>query len=819
MTYFIKSPLKPTQAQMRLRWTLIAAGAALCCLSITSRLSAAAPNLLLSSWRFEAADLASEQGQRPLRATNVLLRPSFAGTGAEFRSSRPAVLEIPITAPSGAANLDVQQGAVRFWYKPYWFRPNHGTGPGDWARLVEAGGLKISINPEGTRLIFQTEPRPGQVVTNLEVETSFYKKVIPADPNFYWHEIILNYSKATCFFVIDGETQKNATAPGPYGFGVEGPLTKPASFTIGSGADGRFPAQGLIDELETFGEPVGPLQSQIYSGPMRLEAMPRLNPPAIELRWQNIPENGLGDCVTIRRKKPAEVEWTVLTNICRASVYVDRAVEVGGRYEYEVGPRRILAGLRAAPIEQRGRLILLVDETLAKPLAPSLRQLEEDLTGDGWATVRHDVPRHNDGAWRKNTNAIARIKQLIVDDWRANPAETKAVFIVGHVAVPYSGLTAEDGHFLPVEKDLNHNGAWPADSYYGDIDGVWTDSRANLENRFQPRLENIIGDGKFDQIAFENNQLELAVGRVDFWELQAFRPKGEVELMRQYLEKDHAYRFRLYDFGHGAIVADYFGEPFHYYGRKYYEDALRLAGRSGPEASEIVVGDMFAQKTAYLWGFQGGFGGYNVINVGNFQREHSTRDLVGREVPVSFWVLGGSFFGDWNTPDNLLRAALAETSYGLGAMFGHFIDWRFEPLGLGEPIGAGLVLTSAAAPLFPPYPKSVRTIFLLGDPTLRMQILPPAENLKAAAEPGGKLRLTWSGSIEPGASYFVYRSMKGMAGPFQRVSAEPVTGTTWVDPTPGSATPKQYAVRALKLIETRSGSFTNLSQAVFVETR
>ena len=52
------------------------------------------------------------------------------------------------------------------------------------------------------------------------------------------------------------------------------------------------------------------------------------------------------------------------------------------------------------------------------------------------------------------------MKDLIKAQYNADPANTKAVFLFGHVPVPYSGDIVPDGHYA------DHQGAWPCDGYY-----------------------------------------------------------------------------------------------------------------------------------------------------------------------------------------------------------------------------------------------------------------------------------------------------------------------------------------------------------------
>ena len=71
----------------------------------------------------------------------------------------------------------------------------------------------------------------------------------------------------------------------------------------------------------------------------------------------------------------------------------------------------------------------------------------------------------------------------------------------------------------------NHVGAWPADVFYGDMAGAWTDSSVSDSGASDPRNRNVPGDGKFDQSRLPFN-VELQVGRVDLANLPAF-PQSE----------------------------------------------------------------------------------------------------------------------------------------------------------------------------------------------------------------------------------------------------------------------------------------------------
>jgi hypothetical protein len=88
------------------------------------------------------------------------------------------------------------------------------------------------------------------------------------------------------------------------------------------------------------------------------------------------------------------------------------------------------------------------------------------------------------------------------------------VFLLGRIRVPYSGDIYPDGH-------PDHEGAWPADVYYADMNGAWTDNAVNVTVANDERHRNVPEDGKFDQSVLPTD-VELQIGRVDFANMPAF---------------------------------------------------------------------------------------------------------------------------------------------------------------------------------------------------------------------------------------------------------------------------------------------------------
>ena len=241
-----------------------------------------------------------------------------------------------------------------------------------------------------------------------------------------------------------------------------------------------------------------------------------------------------------------------------ASDYVDQKVTVGTAYEYQIvkttpqytGYGYVYAGIKVPLEENRGKLVLVVEDRYSGALQPELARLEQDLIGDGWSVLRFDVSR---------TDSVVSVKDRIKGLYRTDPANIKAVFLFGNVPVAYSGDIVPDGH-VP-----DHQGAWPCDGFYGDMDGVWTDSLVRDTSAADARNRNVPGDGKYDQSSFPA-PLKLMVGRVDLSKMPgrltydgpATFP-SELELLRNYLNKDHDFRHKLFDLPRRGVVGDYFG--------------------------------------------------------------------------------------------------------------------------------------------------------------------------------------------------------------------------------------------------------------------
>jgi hypothetical protein len=552
----------------------------------------------------------------------------------------------------------------------------------------------------------------------------------------------------------------------------------------------------VVLNLPHYAQPIAP---RLYS--VEVSTTVQTTPPRITLQW---PADSNATAYAISRLDNAG-NWTSIETLPgNATQFTDSGVTVGSRFEYRIlkttsrgytGTGFILAGINAPAIESRGKIILLVDATWSSILSPELRRLEQDLAGDGWIVLRQDVPR---------STPIPQVKALIQSLYLSDPANVRSLFLFGHIPVPYSGDFTADSH-------ANHRGAWPADVYYGDIDGVWTDSTVTSLNAEKTWNHNVPGDGKFDQSTLPSD-VDLEIGRVDLFNMTCFANKSwsrnEELLLRQYLEKDHRFRHGQLPLPRRALIIDNFGADAEALASTGWRGFAPMFGSAN--STQIPWGTYFSTLATegYLWSYGNGGGSYyTCAGIGG------SDDFAVNDIKVVFTFFFGSYYGDWDNESNFLRAPLGSTTYTLTSAWGSRPHWFVHPMALGETIGFTTKLTQNNSGKYEPLNFGTRQVHtaLHGDPTLRMHPVIPPSNLAATSAAG--VALNWSASPDQNISgYYVYRAASE-TGPFQRISPNPVTATSFIDP--AGLVSSIYMVRALKLETSASGTYYNLSQGVF----
>lgn len=519
------------------------------------------------------------------------------------------------------------------------------------------------------------------------------------------------------------------------------------------------------------------------------------SPPKINLHW---PLHPGATGYQVQRRNLGSASWVTLTSTLSGTdtLFEDAGISLNTAYEYAVnrfgtpadGVSYLASGIKVPETETRNKMLLLVDDYFADTLSAEIERLTNDLTGDGWKVIRTDISRMNSPA-----SVRAQIQFL----YNADPGHCSGLFLLGHIPVPYSGNLYPDGH-------TDHQGAWPADCYYAEMNGTWTDASVNNTAASRPENHNIPGDGKLDQSLIPTN-LELECGRVDFFNLPSFAV-SETELMRHYLNRNHQYRRKITTYPKRAIVDDNFGG---FAGEAFGSNGWRLSSLLGP--ASILAADYFGNldTSAFLWSYGCGGGSYTscggVGNTGNFAAD---------TIQTAFTLLFGSYFGDWDAQNNFLRSSLA--SGALTAAWAGRPHWHFHSMALGDPIGKAAKLTqnnsSASQYVFNYGGKFIHT-GLMGDPSLEQDIIAPPSGLQGFHSGINRVDLQWTASADTVLGYHLYKE-DSLTGLYVRANGPLITDTFFVDSLIGIYS-NRYLLRGLKLETAVTGSYYNLSGGIF----
>jgi hypothetical protein len=595
-----------------------------------------------------------------------------------------------------------------------------------------------------------------------------------------------------------------------------------------------------------------------------------LSAGGVRLKWELDPS--LATQVTIFRKATTDSAWPT-SELAAVSVsgstghYDDSTVAAGEAYEYRLTfssqVKYVYAGNAKAAQHSRGVALLVIDESLVDSVGTSLQSdidgFGNDLTGEGYQVVTRDVSRVDVpqtlppdtssttiasffGPWK---NAVQDTKDTIRDVWDAYGTDLTNVILIGHVPVPYSGLNPADGH---TEGNGEHQGAWPTDMYYATLsaaDSSWTDTAPARSNAYYPANSNYPGDGKFDNDTAPA-LTDVAIGRIDFartgWGVSLAvgdQPSDtEVASLQTYFAKNHQYRTGQWDVKQQALVQRNIALGF----ANYY-DPTRLAsnvgdanvknGKVSARGGATDYSDHDLNNDTWLWAYAAApgarYGVPNTIPV-VYSHDYIQLDLTGDQQ----WLQGndyllastgkhqsvfnaffGSFIGDWDGNNSLLRTPLGESDgYGLAAFWGARPVWELHQMGLGGTIGESLQVTQNDRGTYTNDGFNGRiTNSLMGDPTLRQDVMKPAGDVTAVSDPGGNV-ITWQASTETGIDgYYIYRATDPN-GAWTRLNTSVTASTSYTDTTATSVDGYYYMVRADKLTVTPSGSYFNLSVGV-----
>ncbi len=537
------------------------------------------------------------------------------------------------------------------------------------------------------------------------------------------------------------------------------------------------------------------------------------SPASITIKW---PQDTTGVNYIVYRKTKEEIDWgTALATLPKTSAqYTDLAVAAGNTYEYYVrrtytAPTRvahgyIFAGIKAPELAVKGKILLMVDANYVLPLAAEISQLHMDLIADGWDVKRFDISR---------SATVSSVKNIISSEYTAD-TNTRAVYLLGRIPVPYSGgFVAEPGKYYPPDGHPDHGGAWPADLYYGTMtENIWTDNSVNDTTPSRVQNDNVPGDGKFDRIFLYPEMVNLQVGRVDLTNMATFGSNDTLRIKR-YLDRAHDYKHALLTINKRALIDDNFGAMS---GEAFASSGWRSF--STMYGDSVFARDYFTslKEGNYQFSYGCGAGSYTSCGgVGN------TSNYNNDSINTFFTMTFGSYFGDWDSPNNFLRAALCAPKPALASMWSGRPHWHMHHMSLGENIGYSARLSqnnyySFTSPdAFGYFYNSSPTfihIALMGDPTLRLHPIQKVNSVNATSTTDSlKVSLAWTTSA--GASGYVISRARSLYGKYVPVGRITNGDTTWTDNSPDNAM-NYYLVRAMHLEQTPSGSYYNLSLGI-----
>jgi len=464
----------------------------------------------------------------------------------------------------------------------------------------------------------------------------------------------------------------------------------------------------------------------------------------------------------------------------------------------------------------RGKVLLLVEEELDQALAAEIDQYKLALVGDLWEVIHRTAQRHG-------ISSHQDVKQIIQEEYDRDPQNLKSVILFGSLPKVQSGVIAPDGHHY------DHMGAWSSLAYYQDVyppnaASRWTDTgnfrTTNANNT------NVANDGRWDisgvdQLPDGSLMADLEIGLIDLSNLPAFS-ESETALYRRYLaEKAIPFRNKTFSVDRTAIThAGFVWNAGRIPSVSGWRDFGPLVGRDGLcIVDETIPGQapcdksfwsLYNSDTTAFWALVSSTGSTEHI----WGYENTSQLASGRAYKAISILTHGSWHGDFHiNSNNINRAFLAAEGYVQASLWTGRPHSMFYPAGMGLTLGYGAKkgLNSGQDEFFNSrgYDENVHQVHfaLMGDPTLRMNIIEPISNLSASTE-GVNVTLSWDG-VSSSRGYLVYRGTEKF-GPYTQLTPELISATSFTD-TSVINDEVFYSVVSVELQNSPTGSYFNNS--------
>jgi hypothetical protein len=192
----------------------------------------------------------------------------------------------------------------------------------------------------------------------------------------------------------------------------------------------------------------------------------------------------------------------------------------------------------------------------------------------------------------------------------------------------------------------------------------------------------------------------------------------------------------------------------------------------------------------------------------------NTTDFVNHSLKSVFMCIDGSYLWDWDSQDNVQRAALASKGWTVNCLEADEPYFPFNYMGMGETIGYSVrASTNNSETYHSQFFKRYVSNDLLGDPTIRMHIVCPVNSLQSAITANNTILLAWKPADDSIIGYNVYK-LDTLENKYKKITLSPVTDN-WFEDTVPVAGNNYYMVRTFKLSQVACGSYYNLSQGTF----
>jgi hypothetical protein len=334
------------------------------------------------------------------------------------------------------------------------------------------------------------------------------------------------------------------------------------------------------------------------------------------------------------------------------------------------------------------------------------------------------------------------------------------------------------------------------------------------------------GDGKFDQ-SYVPSLPEMRIGRIDLRNMPAFG-KTEVQLLKQYLDRDHNWRTKQFTVRDRGLVNSNNNFGLIYTGQPYVAHDLFASffGTTGNTDLGAWLTAATTPSSSYLFAASDGNG-----HITQDMQIGTTQQFAATPLYVVFPSMYGSYYGDWDSSkltNIVIQAPLADAGYAVNNFYREDLT-NFDPGAMGEPTGQQLFalasnfLTSGrwylSYGLIYQGQTTLRAeqlsnyVSLLGDPTLKYRVVAPPTSVAVAVQGADNL-ITWNSAADSNISgYHVYRAPANDSNGYVKLTTGGPVNGSYRDLGAASGS-YRYMVRAVKLEQSLNRSYNTASIGV-----